>query len=185
MSGCLDVDGVIHLVFWKGMVVSDRSFNAGEPIAFFVTWTCYGSWLPGDARGWHRWREGGEQQPNEFLHAVADARMKEPGFLMSQQDRDVVQATVVSHCELRRWTCYVVNARSNHVHVVVAAPGYNPQVVRNQFKSWCTRKLRPSHTGRKRFWTEGGSCRSINCQDDLESAVQYAGEAQDKKDRDE
>ena len=24
----------------------------GEPLAFFLTWTTYGSWLPGDERGW-------------------------------------------------------------------------------------------------------------------------------------
>jgi hypothetical protein len=23
-----------------------------EPLAYFLTWTTYGSWLPGDQRGW-------------------------------------------------------------------------------------------------------------------------------------
>jgi hypothetical protein len=23
-----------------------------EPLAYFLTWTTYGSWLPGDERGW-------------------------------------------------------------------------------------------------------------------------------------
>jgi hypothetical protein len=23
-----------------------------EPLAYFLTWTAYGSWLPGDERGW-------------------------------------------------------------------------------------------------------------------------------------
>lgn len=23
-----------------------------EPLAYFITWTTYGTWLPGDPRGW-------------------------------------------------------------------------------------------------------------------------------------
>ena len=23
-----------------------------EPLAYFLTWTTYGTWLPGDGRGW-------------------------------------------------------------------------------------------------------------------------------------
>ena len=30
------------------------SFNTGEPLAYFLTWTTYGTWLPGDERGWSR-----------------------------------------------------------------------------------------------------------------------------------
>ena len=29
-----------------------------EPIAFFLTWTIYGTFLQGDERGWHRRRQG-------------------------------------------------------------------------------------------------------------------------------
>ena len=25
-----------------------------DPLAFFLTWTTYGTWLPGDERGWSR-----------------------------------------------------------------------------------------------------------------------------------
>ena len=35
---------------------------------FFITWTTYGTWLPGDARGWRK-RIGGEQQPRPLLEA--------------------------------------------------------------------------------------------------------------------
>jgi hypothetical protein len=67
------------------------------------------------------------------------------------------------------------------VHVVVTAPGYAPETVRDQFKAWCTRKLKPTHQERKRFWTEGASCRWINQEVDLQTAMLYAGEAQDRK----
>ncbi len=155
-------------------------FNADEPIAHFITWTSFGTWLPGDERGW--WRQGGEWQPaNELFRKMAAAEMKETPFILSLDDRDIVEQTVSKHCEFRGWILHAVRSRLNHVHVVVTAPGYKPETVRDQFKAWCTRKLKPTHPGRERFWTEGGSRRWINHENDLEATVLYVNEAQDRK----
>ena len=55
--------------------MSDREFNTDEPIAYFITWTTYGTWLPGDERGsWHR---GQYQSTNKLFHEMAAAEMKE------------------------------------------------------------------------------------------------------------
>ncbi len=161
--------------------MADRQFNTGEPIAYFITWTTYGTWLPGDERGWHRWGEGEARPPNELFLETAKSKMKESALILSEQDRSAVAQTITRHCEIRVWELHAVNARSNHIHVVVTAPGYDPKVVRDQFKSWCTRHLKPRIPHRTRFWTEGGSCRWINVDDDLESAITYVNEAQDRK----
>ena len=29
-----------------------------EPLAYFLTWATYGTWLPGDERGWIEYRHG-------------------------------------------------------------------------------------------------------------------------------
>ena len=29
-----------------------------EPLAYFLTWPTYGTWLPGDERGWVEYRHG-------------------------------------------------------------------------------------------------------------------------------
>ncbi|MFO0914759.1 MAG: hypothetical protein U0795_17505 [Pirellulales bacterium] len=99
--------------------MADQELNADEPIAFFLTWTTYGTWLPGDERGsWHRRQY---QLPNELLRQMAAAEMKESEFQLSQADRDVVERTIARHCAIRAWKLHTVNARSNHVHVVVTA----------------------------------------------------------------
>ena len=36
------------------------------PIAFFLTWSTYGTWLPGDARGWVEYQHG-FQLPDPIL----------------------------------------------------------------------------------------------------------------------
>jgi len=159
--------------------MNERPFNTSEPIGYFITWTTYGTWLPGDERGWHRWGRGGVQAPNKLFAEMAASEMKADAFTLSRDEREVVEKTISRHCDIRSWTLLAVNARSNHVHVVVTAPGYHPKTIRNQFKAWCTRHLKPRHGGRERFWTEGGSCRWINRKDDLESAIVYVNDAQD------
>ncbi len=32
--------------------MSGNSITMRDPIAFFITWPTYGTWLPGDERGW-------------------------------------------------------------------------------------------------------------------------------------
>ncbi len=89
--------------------------------------------------------------------------------------------TIRDHCRVRNWHLHASNARSNHVHVVVTAAGYQPETARDQFNSWCTRRLKEAGAARTRFWTEGGSCRWINDEGDLEAALSYVIDAQDRK----
>ena len=159
--------------------MNDCDFNTDEPLAYFITWTAYGTWLPGDDRGW--WRRGEFHPPNELFREMAVSEMKETAFVISREDRRIVQETVATHCQIRGWTLHTVRARSNHVHVVVTAPGYPSKTVRDQFKAWCTRHLKPRNPHRKCFWTEGGSCRWVNREDDLEAVIIYVIEAQDRK----
>ena len=115
-------------------------FNAGDPAAYFITWTSYGTWLPGDDRGW--WRKGQLQEPNELFYEMASGELEETPFTLSAEDRDLVKKTIARHCQIRGWKLHTARARSNHVHVVVTASGYKPKTVRDQLKAWCTRELK-------------------------------------------
>lgn len=158
------------------------TLSTSEPIAYFLTWSSYGTWLPGDERG--SWHQGKWIPPSGLFREMARMEMKEAPFTLSGNDPDTVEATVARHCAIRGWLHHAVKARTNHVHVIVTASEYLPETVRDQLKAWCTRTLKPSYPGRKRFWTEGGSCRWINRTDDLIAAIQYVNEAQNRKDRD-
>jgi REP element-mobilizing transposase RayT len=159
-------------------------FNPGDPVAYLLTWTTYGTWLPGDDRGWHRKGEPEARPPNLSFVNVARSRMQETEFTLSQAQRNLVEETIRRHCEVRRWVLHAVSARTNHVHVVVTAAGYRPETIRDQFKAWSTRRLKEASAGRDRFWTEGGQCHWINDEVGLENAVVYVREAQDRKGRD-
>ena len=63
-------------------------------------------------------------------------------ILLSDQHREIVESEIRAHCEYRQWRLWIANPRTNHVHVVVTAPGYAGSNVRDQLKANCTRGLR-------------------------------------------
>jgi REP element-mobilizing transposase RayT len=155
-----------------------------DPIAYFITWTTYGTWLSGDERGWVE-HEKGIQPPNPERKAAAQALMTEEACTLDAEQRRLVEETIARHCQIRGWTLHAVNCRTNHVHVVVSA-NRDPDDVREQFKAWCMRKLKelertrlgPNKPIRENWWTERGSCRSINDDEGLEAVIRYVLDGQ-------
>ena len=172
--------------------VMANEFN--EPITLFITWTTYGSWLPGDSRGWRKWKKG-EQQPQPFLEDWCSGRMKEQPVLLDQCQRDAIEDAIRKHSEHRGWRLHAVSARSNHVHVAVSVMPKtgNPEYriadgvkrVRDQFKANATRVLRQSNNPvqNEKIWTKGGDIQFVDTDAGLEQVVKYITEAQDRMDR--
>jgi len=160
---------------------------AGDPpLAYFITWTVYGTFLQGDARGWRR-RGAGIQPPQPRLAEWRQDRLRHSIVLLTPEQRGVVAAEAERLSRFRQWQLWAVAARTNHVHVVVTAAHHSGDVVRDQLKANCTRVLRtdwPLFQDRP-VWTTGGDWRCINSEDDLEHAIAYVNDAQDRKDRDE
>src|SRR5262245_45094384 len=109
-------------------------------LAYHVTWTTYGTWLPGDVRGWVKWGQWGIKPPEPETERDARQRMVESTVVLTEEQRTLVEQTIRDHCRIRGWLLHAVNVRSNHVHVVVTADR-EPGEVLNQFKAWCSRKL--------------------------------------------
>jgi REP element-mobilizing transposase RayT len=151
----------------------------GDPIAYFLTWATYGTWLPGDSRGWVEYRRGW-QLPDPIRELEAKARMTEGACLLTPEQRRAVEAQIAETCVHRGWTLHAVNCRSNHVHTVVTAVGMHPKRIRSDLKAWATRMLKASFdASRENWWAERGSTRYLNRDEDLEAAVLYVREGQE------
>ena len=104
--------------------VSGQALAAGtspptdDPIRLFVTWTTYGTWLPGDDRGWRKWKSG-QQQPQPLLEDWCRDQMKEQPLFLNLRQRSAVENVIREHAAIRGWELAAVSARSNHVHVAV------------------------------------------------------------------
>ena len=151
---------------------------ADEPIAYFITWTVYGTYLHGDSR-W--WRQGGvSREPRPKLEQWHRDRLKHDIILLSESHRETTKTKIVEHCIHRDWKLWVANPRTNHVHVVVSAPGYLGTKVRDQLKANCTSGLRKcdSQFMDRPVWTTKGDVECIWTKEELERVVQYAEETQ-------
>jgi REP element-mobilizing transposase RayT len=155
-------------------------------LAYHITWSTYGTWLPGDSRGWIRWGEWGVQPPDSERERDARQRMVESAVWLTEQQRALVEQTIRDHCRIRHWHLHAVNARTNHIHAVVTTDR-DPQEVMNQLKAWCSRKLSDAaglvetvakKAGRRRWFTEGGNQETIDTEEYLTNAIEYVMERQ-------
>ncbi len=151
------------------------------PIAFLFTITTYGTWLPGDERGWveldHGW-----QLPSPVRQQDSEARMSDDACVLNKLERSIVEQQISETCECRGWKLHAVNCRTNHVHAVVSAHNSKPKKMRDDLKAWCTRRLRErSNSERSDWWTERGSIRFVYNEQQLERVIAYVMDAQDRK----
>ena len=116
-----------------------------EPLAYLLTWTCYGTWLHGDPRGSVDAEHNALGTPlapaSPRRQAVHKEQMRAGACRLSEAACRIVSETITDHCELRQWSLHAVNVRSNHVHVVVSCD-VAPEVAMSQLKAWSTRRLR-------------------------------------------
>jgi REP element-mobilizing transposase RayT len=155
------------------------------PVAYFVTFRCYGTWPQGDARGWVS-RDGGNGPgtpllpPFPRLAQDGARRQPHPGFWLSAEAREVVAGTIREVAKFRGWVLEALAVRPSHVHVVVRAPG-PPEQILSQCKAWSTRRLRESGMVQQNqpAWSGHGSTRYLWDADAVRRANYYVRHEQD------
>ena len=150
-----------------------------DPVAFFLTWPTYGTWLPGDGRGWVDYRRGWKL-PRPVLEREAAARMAEDACRLNAAQRGAVEAQFHETCGRRGWVLHAANCRSNHVHAVVTATDCAPERVRADLKAWATRRLKRTDSTRTNWWAERGSTRYVWEEAGLAEVAAYVTDAQDR-----
>ncbi|MCY2931629.1 MAG: transposase [Planctomycetota bacterium] len=156
-----------------------------DVLGYFLTWTTYGTWLPGDARGWideHRVHGDVVEPPNPALEAQARELMKEPPAILDPPSRTIAEEAMRAACEEFGWTIRAMEVRSNHVHVVVTASDSSPGKVMGVMKARATKalNLHPASGARERWWTKDGSKRLLTSPAALTAAIRYV-ENQDQR----
>ena len=148
-----------------------------EAKPWFLTWRTYGTWLPGDERGWvYRQHNGfGETllRPDYRLENAARGQMKSRSVVLDARMRDVVHSTISEACEFRGWEVVALNVRTNHIHLVVSAPLPGHDVM-TALKARATRALREAGMiGATALWARGGSARILFDDGAFTAALDY------------
>jgi len=155
----------------------------GEPLAFFLTFRCFGTWLPGDGRGWtdrrDRTSESAVRSEHPGLHSQAEAAMVQEPIVLGRSHRDSVEQAIRDVCDHRGWTLHALNVRTNHVHIVISAES-SPEHVMTSLKAWCTRRLREAGLigDGARLWSRHGSTRYLWRTEEFADACAYVLESQ-------
>ncbi len=155
-----------------------------RPIAYFITWTAYGTRLHGHPTGSvdadHNTFATPYSPRDDLRRDAARARMTSQPFVLSPQAQRIVAQTIIDHASIRGWTVLAHDALSTHVHVVVNASDHSPEEMMRQFKSWSTRRLRDAGNADAiaRLWTRHGSTRYLWNTRAVEGATRYVSERQ-------
>lgn len=147
------------------------------PLAYLLTWRCYGTWLPGDDRGsvTHDNRPGAPfAAPSPALAAHAPTLMQRSSFLLDAPRRALVRGVIEDVCTHRGWSILALNVRTTHVHAVVKAEP-PPEKVLVDLKAWSTRRLREAGLCPQngKVWAAHGSTRWIDTQASLDRVIEY------------
>src|SRR5258705_3989606 len=141
-----------------------RDFDDNEfPLAYLITFRCYGTWLHGDERGSYRRNSGVisgvSRIPSRPRLRQAEIKQLAHGSVrLDKRQRAAVERAVREVCLHRKYRLRAINVRSNHAHTVVSALSY-PDPILNAFKSYSTRALRETALLGKKIspWARHGS----------------------------
>ncbi len=162
-----------------------RDFDDNEfPLAYLITFRCYGTWLHGDER-----RSMNRKQnvygtpriaPKPGLERTERGHLQHEPVTLNAKQRDVVEKAVREVCLHRKYQLRAINVRTNHAHTVVSALR-EPEPILDAFKSYATRALR--RTGllnvKIKPWARHGSTIYLWKERDVEKAVEYVLLGQD------
>jgi REP element-mobilizing transposase RayT len=157
-----------------------RDFDDNEfPLAYLITFRCYGTWLHGDDRGSYRRSHGivegvSPVGPKPGLQRAETEQLRHPPVTLDAQQRAVVEKSVREVCLHRKYRLRAVNVRTNHAHAVVSAL-LEPEPILDAFKAYATRALRRAGllSTRIKPWARHGSTIYLWKERDVEKAVEY------------
>ena len=152
--------------------------DTDTPLAFFISFRSYGTWLHGDKRGsidrFHNRYGDPYLSRNEAWQHHNRKQLKTNPFILGARERGSVEAAIRETCSIRKWHLHALNMRTNHVHTVVAANG-KPELVLNAFKGNATRHLRENQLWPHQFspWADRGSKIRLWNERSLANAIDY------------
>jgi REP element-mobilizing transposase RayT len=156
---------------------------------WLLTWTTYGSWLPGDSRGFvsrRRVRGGGSEIHNtpdtpydSCLPVLVDharSRLKGEPIRLNTPQAMTVRQQLEETSIYRGWTIRAGAVMANHVHLVVEVPATTATTdLLRDFKAYASRSLtdRFDRPVSGTWWTASGSCRHLPSDESLYRAIAY------------
>jgi REP element-mobilizing transposase RayT len=164
------------------------------PFALFISWTCFGNWLPGDERGYvsNTLLPGGMWLPKENVPGTpytkddpltqhqARILMNQPPTRLTSSQALAVAESLVGAAQKRGWRIPRASIMANHVHVVITECPDDGRAVRRILKGVSQAALSDEFGENRRWWTRGGSDHYLHTEEAIMAAIRYVAEQQFK-----
>jgi hypothetical protein len=153
------------------------------PAGYMITLRTYGTWLPGDSRGWvdrrrptHRFSA---QDPDALREEHAARRLRGAPFVFSRPQMLIVLREMRATAARRGWRLRFVNVRTAHVHVIITA-ACRPEKIATALKANATRALREAGEigPATKVWSRHASTVYLWTEAAVDAACRYAMEEQ-------
>jgi hypothetical protein len=142
-------------------------------IGYMVTWTTYGSWLPGDRRGYVR--HGEILSGDEKIVQASRTLQKSAAVKLDSEARAIVHQAIVTEAERMTHTIEALAVCTNHVHLVARPCRESIEEVVSRYKNVAMFALRDrGPVGR--IWTRGFDKRFCFTQEDLDRRIEYVNQ---------
>jgi REP element-mobilizing transposase RayT len=156
---------------------------------WLLTWTTYGTWLPGDDRGFvsnvadatgrgHRLNRPGTEPATKQrgLTLMAQDQLLGPPIWLTPEQAPILLEQFRETANHRGWSIVAVAIMANHVHIVLGVTDDpEPETLLRDLKSYGSRSLNRRY-GKPRggtWWTEGGSRRKLADESSVFAATAY------------
>lgn len=167
-----------------------------DSVTWLITSTTYGTWLPGDARGFvgRVWEKRNDDPATDSrrvehdesatpfdrdipgLRAASKALMKGKPVLLNAEQAQAALTQFQETASFRGWNLLAAAVMANHFHLVVTAPAtlLTENLLRD-FKSYASRVLNQhwSKPTSGTWWTASGSRRRLPNDHAIEAAIRY------------
>ncbi len=164
--------------YYFHMTHPHREFrNEHIPFGYLITFRAYGTWLHGKGGSVDRFHNvyGEPKLPaSEQRRKYNERLLARQPVKLSSNGRKTVELAIRETCEIRKWSLWAFNVRTNHVHTVVSA-NTRPRHVLSAFKANATRMMREAGQWRNERspWARKGSKRYLWTEQDLINAIAY------------
>ena len=169
---------------------------SNSPFAMFITWTSYGTWLPGDPRGHvsntlgadgafapRRNQRGTLYWRGDRRTLAAARRIQKRDTVWLNSDQAVTAAeALVKAAKEREWliirAAIMAAIMANHLHTLTTGCPDDGPAIRRIFKGVTSAELSNKAGNPGRWWMHGGSDRYLHDQRAIDAVERYIREQQ-------
>ena len=154
---------------------------------WLVTWVTYGSWLPGDPRGFRTFR-GREYVPPPARYALAGERVYDAtqyaaryriaqaatdgAVKLTGEERALAHGAMMAEIDGLPIRPRILGTGTWHVHLIARFGSSRIRPSVGRLKSSATRAI-PNPGSRKRLWAKGCHMGSLDTERSLEEGIEY------------